>query len=104
MSSTKKEGEQRFQGIFLLGLSLGTFGIGLFIASRQNRKARLSSPSIVLVTTELDPVVRPVPRRFNPHIHAFKALGAATGIVGVTAVCTVSVAKWYLDVRNVHPT
>jgi hypothetical protein len=43
-----------------------------------------------------------LPRPFNPHLHAFKALGVATGIVGVSALCLVGVTTWYLDVRNVR--
>jgi hypothetical protein len=46
-----------------------------------------------------------VPRQkhFNPQLYALKALGIATAIVGVTAVCVVGVGAWYMDVNDVSP-
>ena len=45
----------------------------------------------------------PRPKHFNPQLYALKALGIATAIVGVTAVCVVGVGAWYMDVNDVHP-
>jgi hypothetical protein len=48
-------------------------------------------------------VVKVRPQRpFNGALYAFKALGIATGIIGVTAVCAVGLMSWYLDVTNVR--
>ena len=45
----------------------------------------------------------PRPKHFNPQLYALKALGIATAIVGVTAVCVVGVGAWYMDVNDVSP-
>jgi hypothetical protein len=46
---------------------------------------------------------KPVPgaRPFNAPLYAFKALGIATVIVSVVAVCAVKATTWYMDVHNV---
>jgi hypothetical protein len=38
-----REKERRPSGLPLVGLSIGTFGLGVYIAARQQKKARLSS-------------------------------------------------------------
>lgn len=50
-----------------------------------------------------DPTTKPVlaVKPFNAHFYAFKALGIATAIVGVVAVCTIKATTWYMDVHNV---
>jgi len=50
---------------------------------------------------EAPPVVRAAPKQFSPYFHAFRALGIATVIVSVAAVCTVGVTTWYLGVNSV---
>jgi hypothetical protein len=105
--SSPSDVESKLRGLPLLGLSLGTFGVGLFIASRQNRKIRLSKSSSGRIDVEnADLVVkeplRPVAQPFNAHLYALKALGIATTIVGVTAICAVGLTTWYLDVHNVR--
>jgi hypothetical protein len=90
------------RGMPLLGLSLGTFGLGLYIASRKARTKELSMK--LLDDTDLESGDLPpklAPRHFSPHLYAFKALGMATVIVGVVAVCTVKTTTWYMDVDNV---
>jgi hypothetical protein len=48
-------------------------------------------------------VVKVRPQRpFNGALYAFKALGIATGIIGVSAFCAVGFTSWYLDVTNVR--
>ena len=37
-----REKERRPSGLPLVGLSIGTFGLGVYIAARQQKKARLS--------------------------------------------------------------
>src|SRR5579871_6793160 len=40
-TSSTEASRKKTDGLPLLGLSLGTFGLGLFIASKQNQKKRL---------------------------------------------------------------
>jgi len=91
----------------LLGLSLATFGLGLYGASRQIQKKQLSISrhgQANISGADEGPIKPPVvqARPFNAYLYGFKALGIATAIVGVTAICTVSLTTWYLDVHNVH--
>jgi hypothetical protein len=50
-----------------------------------------------------EPMPTPIPaaRPFNTQLFAFKALGFATLIVGVVAVCSIKATTWYMDVHNV---
>jgi hypothetical protein len=104
MATTNNEGG-KYHGISLLGVSFTAFTIGLIIASRMNRKRLSTTPYPNCSNAELEPlpklVPKQLPRPFNPRLHAFKALGIATGIVGVSALSVVGVTAWYLDVRNV---
>ena len=45
----------------------------------------------------------PAAKPFNAPLYALKALGIATIIVGVVAVCTVKATTSYMDVHNVPP-
>lgn len=93
-------------GLPLIGLSLGTFGLGLYIAAREHKRERLSAYSLILFNVKghgaqnLVPTPRLQKPPSSPVVYAFKALGVATVIVGIAAVWTVKSTTWYLDVHN----
>ena len=72
--------------------------------SKTTEKGTVKSvpPQVKLtVEQETPPAVRLTPKPFNPYLHGFKALGIATALVSIAAVCTVQVTSWYLDVNTV---
>jgi len=94
-------------GLPLIGLSLGTFGVGLYIAAREHKKERLSEYPLILPPNVKGNGAQnfvPTPRLqkppSSPVVYAFKALGVATVIVGIAAVWMVKSTTWYLDVHN----
>jgi hypothetical protein len=97
MSVEKRES----RGWPIFGLSIGTFGLGLYLASRETKKRRMSNPIPFATNLETEAKIPAQVTPLNRYGLAFKALGIATGIVAVTTFCGVRVGMWYLDIQTV---